>query len=145
MFPRVQSDEEFKTCDLKLLKRISDFQIKYPTGRVYWWVDVAIVNPAAPTLIKNGSDTAEYIDTNIEESREEIKIARILPPDQAGCFIPFVVKVTGRLGRCAQAGRYCTDVTSSVYDWSSDERIANLWQYTAHAIAITTVRLMLRC
>ena len=109
--------------------------------RIYW-IDLAILNPAALTYIKNGSCTTEYIATNIEETRKRMKYARFLPTDQVQRFIPFVLEATGRLTHRLQAFlEKITRMRRAVPTMGAEnKRKTNFRLYTVRAIAITTLR-----
>jgi len=98
--PYVKFKDELNGGDPELPKPISEFRIEYPPQVKS---NMTIVNLAAATYIKNGSDTTEYITVNIEETRKEMKFAHFLPMDQAERCFSFILEATGRLRRCAQA------------------------------------------
>jgi len=146
MIACVQLEDKLNTNDPELPKRISDFRIEYPTSRVYW-VDVAIVNPAAPTCIRNGSETTEYIVTIIEETQKVTKFARFLLMGQAGRFIRFVLEATGRLGCRTQA--FLEEIArmrrAVITTGAENERMENLRRYTVALLQSPFCLLMLGC
>jgi len=103
---------------------------------------MAIVATTAPTCIKNGSNTNDYIATNIKKTRKQTKYAHFLPTDQAGCFILFVLEATGRLRHHTQV--FLDEIAQmerAVFTTGAEnEHSANLRRYTVRAIAIVTLR-----
>jgi hypothetical protein len=82
-FARVQSEEELNAGAPEAPKKLCDFRLELPSGRVYW-IDVAVVNPAAPHYLAAGSDKNNSIATSMEEDRKSRIYDRFLPQGQAG-------------------------------------------------------------
>ena len=97
-FARVQSEEELNAGAAQRPRRLSDFRLEYPNGRVYW-IDVAIVNPSAPCYLAKDSATKENVASSIEEVEKQRRYSMFLPDDQVDRFIPFVVEATGNIGK----------------------------------------------
>ena len=73
-FARVQSEEELNTGAPQRPRRLSDFRLEYPNGRVYW-IDVAIVNLA------KDSATKENVASSTEEAEKQRRYSMLLPDD----------------------------------------------------------------
>ena len=107
-----------------------DLVITLPTGRV--WIDVSVVNPQAPSYVK---------DTNPKRTREQAKTAKwqLEAKKKWVQFIPFVVDTFGGLGKQAKdwlgkvavegARRKAAYISTSIehyigrYKWGLVERI----------------------
>ena len=107
-----------------------DLVITLPTGRV--WIDVSVVNPQAPSYVK---------DTNPKRTREQAKTAKwqLEAKKKWVQFIPFVVDTFGGLGKQAKdwlgkvavegARRKVAYISTSIehyigrYKWGLVERI----------------------
>ena len=140
-FARVQSEEELNSGAPESPKKMSDFRLEFPSGKVYW-VDVAIVNPAAPSYLALGSDKDGFLATSREEDRKSRIYEKFLPPGQTGRFIPFICSATGSLGR--KATEFIEEIAlmrKAVFnDVEVNKRIANKRRYTVRAISTAIMR-----
>ena len=140
-FARVQSEEELNSGAPESPKKMSDFRLEFPSGKVYW-VDVAIVNPAAPSYLALGSDKDGFLATSREEDRKSRIYEKFLPPGQTGRFIPFICSATGSLGR--KATEFIEKIAlmrKAVFnDVEVNKRIANKRRYTVRAISTAIMR-----
>ena len=89
-FARVQSEVELKCGAPEAPKKMSDFRLEFPSGKVYW-VDIAIVNPVAPSYLALGSDKDGFLATSREEDRKSRIYEKFLPPGQTGRLSPSFV------------------------------------------------------
>ena len=140
-FARVQREDELNAGAPQQPKRLSDFRLEYPNGRVYW-IDVAIVNPSAPCYLAKDSATKENVASSIEEAEKQRRYSMFLPDDQVDRFIPFVVEATGNIGK--KGTEFIEDICkmrSAVFASAEEnERIMNKRSYTTRAICAAIMK-----
>ena len=120
---------------------MSDFRLELPSGKIYW-VDIAIVDPAAQSYVAWGCDKDGFLAMSMEKQRKSRIYEKFLPPGQTGRFIPFICSATGRLGR--KATEFMEEIAlmhKAVFnDVEVNKRIANKRRYTVCAISTVIMR-----
>lgn len=85
---------------------VADITVRFPNSEGFIVLDVSIVEPAAPTYIKLGSQ-AHTNTANNEQERKKIEKYETLRRGKPGLatftFVPFVAEATGRLGSHAES------------------------------------------
>ena len=140
-FARVQSEEELNAGAAQRPRRLSDFRLEYPNGRVYW-IDVAIVNPSAPCYLAKDSATKENVASSIEEAEKQRRYSMFLPDDQVDRFIPFVVEATGNIGKKGTEfiEEICKMRSAIFASAEENDRIMNKRTYTTRAICAAVMK-----
>jgi len=82
---------------------VADVELRGPASTV--WFDVAVVSPAAPSYVNQGSASIDLVATRKKEHDKWSKYAPALAAMgcQSSALVPFVIEATGRLGPRASA------------------------------------------
>jgi hypothetical protein len=94
---KVVVEEVFTLDSGKVMK--ADITLRFPGSDDFYVIDVSIVEPAAPSYVKCGSNEHRDAANNAREQNKISKYEILRNKEPAAFrFVPFVIEATGRLG-----------------------------------------------